>query len=84
VVVVAAAGEVLALPFSLDPELELVPEEVLTGGQDAFGLPVAAALPVPPPAHHMHNTKHNEVRSGRRDRDRGVKGGDGGVLPGDV
>ena len=57
-----AAGEVLALPFALDPELELLPEEeVLTGGQDAFGLPVAAALPAPPPAHHMH-TKHNTTR----------------------
>lgn len=52
VVVVAAAGEMLALPFSLDPEL--VPELVVTGGQDAFGLPppLTVAVPAPPPAHH--------------------------------
>jgi len=55
VVALVAAGEVLALPFSLDPELELlVPEEVVTGGQDAFGLPppLTRAVPAPPPAHH--------------------------------
>ena len=62
VVVVAAAGEMLALPFSLDPEL--VPELVVTGGQDAFGLPLPLAVPAPPPVHHKCTHNHNTTPRG--------------------